>query len=450
MFKKIEIWILYLVIVLFVVFTIFFGVLVRQELVGTKKLGIISKYALIISEIPLNLRNIYNQIRDDGYSMLADNRQSTKPNFKRFKNNDRYELMVLSRFDGDLNKASVEIINLNDFSVIHKYNPDIKLINKKALKNNKKEFFRIKTEATPNRFILYHPLIDEEGNLVSHSEEGPIFKMDICNNINWVNSKERFHHSNEVDHQNNYWAPAYMQPYSKTMQIYRNRKGLLDDAITKISKNGKILYQKSIFDILIEGKVVRYNDLYINGDPIHLNDIQPVIKDTKYWKKGDLFLSLRNLNTIILYRPSNNEVLKVITGPFVMQHDVDIISDNEISIFNNNLVFTKEGPVAENIDILIYNFDTNKFYKKFSQTILDNDIITGSGGLSDFLDDGSLLIEEQASGRLLLFDNQGELEWEYVNKNKNDTIYQTTWSRIIKDKSIIKNLKESIKNKDCK
>ena len=71
-------------------------------------------------------------------------------------------------------------------------------------------------------------------------------------------------------------------------------------------------------------------------------------------------------------------------------------------------------------------------------------------GLSDFLDDGSLLIEEQASGRLLLFDNQGELEWEYVNKNKNDTIYQTTWSRIIKDKSIIKNLKESIKNKDCK
>ena len=274
--------------------------------------------------------------------------------------------------------------------------------------------------------------------------------MDICNNTNWVNSKERFHHSNEVDHENNYWAPTYMQPYSKTMQIYRNRKGLLDDAITKISKNGKILYQKSIFDILIEGKVVRYNDLYINGDPIHLNDIQPVIKDTKYWKKGDLFLSLRNLNTIILYRPSNNEVLKVITGPFVMQHDVDIISDNEISIFNNNLVFTKEGPVAENIDILIYNFDTNKFYKKFSQAILDNDIITGSGGLSDFLDDGSLLIEEQDSGRLLLFDNQGELEWEYVNKNKNDTIYQTTWSRIIKDKSIIKNLKESIKNKDCK
>ena len=451
MFKKIEIWILYLVIVVFIVFTIFFGVLVRQELVGTKKLGLISKYALIISEIPVNLKNIYNQIIDDGYAMLADSRQSAKPNFKRFKNNDRTELLILSRFDGDLNIASVEIINLNDFSVIHKYNPDIESINKKALKNNKKEFFNIKADASPNRFLLIHPLIDKAGNLVSHNEEGPIFKMDICNNVKWVNSKERFHHSNEVDHENNYWAPTYMEPYSNTMQKYRNnRAGLLDDAITKISKSGKILYQKSVFEVLMEGRVVRYNDLYVNGDPIHLNDIQPVIKDSKHWKKGDLFLSLRNLNTIILYRPSINKVLKIINGPFVMQHDVDIISDNEISIFNNNVIYTKEGPVAGNIDILIYNFDTNKFYKKFAQTIVDNDIITGAGGLSDFLDDGSLFIEEQGSGRLLLIDNKGELEWEYVNKNKNNIIYQTSWSRIIKDKSMIKDIKEAVENKNCK
>ena len=442
MFKKIEIWILYLVIVLFIVFTIFFGVLVRQELVGTKKLGLFSKYALIISEIPVNLKNIYNQFYDQGYAMLADNRQATKPSFKRFKNNNRDELLVLSKYDGELNKASVEIINLNDFSIIYKYNPDISAINKKALENNKKQFSTIKPDSSSNRFLLYHPLIDQIGNLVSHSEEGPIFKIDICNNISWVNSNERFHHSNEVDHENNYWVPAYMEPYSKTMQKYRNRAGLLDDAITKISKDGKILYQKSVFDILIESKTIRYNDLYFNGDPIHLNDIQPVMKDSKHWKKGDLFLSLRNLNTIILYRPSNNKVLKVINGPFVMQHDVDIISDHEISIFNNNFIFTKDGPVSENIDILIYNFDTNKFNKKFAEAIEENDIITGSGGLSDFLNDGSIFIEEQNSGRLLLIDNKGELEWEYVNKNKDNNIYQTTWSRIIKDKSMIKNLKK--------
>ncbi|MDA9604897.1 arylsulfotransferase family protein, partial [Candidatus Pelagibacter sp.] len=353
-------------------------------------------------------------------------------------------------FDGDHNRASVEIIDLNDFSVIHKYDPDIELINKKALENNKEEFFRIKAEANENRFLLYHPLIDRMGNLISHSEEGPFFKLNICNDIDWVNSKERFHHSNEIDHEGNYWVPSYMEPYSKTMQKYRNRSGLLDDAITKISKDGKILYQKSIFDILIEGKVVKYNDLYFNGDPIHLNDIQPVINDTKHWKKGDLFLSLRNLNTIILYRPSDNKVLKVINGPFVMQHDVDIISDNEISIFNNNFIFTKSGPDAQNIDVLIYNFDTNEFYKKYPSAMIEYDVVTGAGGLSEFLNDGSLLIEEQGSGRILLIDNNGKLEWEYININKNKSIYQTTWSRIIKEKSMIDDLKKAIKNKNCK
>ena len=171
MFKKIQIWILYLSIVVCIIFAIIFGILVRQELVGSKKLGFVSKYALIIAELPVNIKSIYSQIGNDGFAMLAEsNRHSKKPIFKKYINVERNELLVLSRFDGNLNKASVEIIDLNNFSVIHKYNPDIKLINDEAIKNNKKEFFRIKVDSKPNRFLLYHPLIDKNGNLISHSE----------------------------------------------------------------------------------------------------------------------------------------------------------------------------------------------------------------------------------------------------------------------------------------
>ena len=73
------------------------------------------------------------------------------------------------------------------------------------------------------------------------------------------------------------------------MQKYRKRTGLLDDAITKISSDGKTLYKKSIFDILIEGKIIKYNQLYIDNDPFHLNDIQPTLKDTDHWKKVIFF-----------------------------------------------------------------------------------------------------------------------------------------------------------------
>ena len=59
MFKKIEIWILYLVVLLGIPITISFGVLVRQELVGSIKLGRVSKTALFLAEIPVNLKKTF-------------------------------------------------------------------------------------------------------------------------------------------------------------------------------------------------------------------------------------------------------------------------------------------------------------------------------------------------------------------------------------------------------
>ena len=53
MFKKIEIWILYLTILFCILFVIGFGVLVRQELVGKIKAGRVLETTLILAEIPI-------------------------------------------------------------------------------------------------------------------------------------------------------------------------------------------------------------------------------------------------------------------------------------------------------------------------------------------------------------------------------------------------------------
>ena len=58
MFKKVEIWILYLTILFSILFAIGFGFLVRQELVGTIKGGCISRTALTLAEIPMNIKKI--------------------------------------------------------------------------------------------------------------------------------------------------------------------------------------------------------------------------------------------------------------------------------------------------------------------------------------------------------------------------------------------------------
>ena len=95
------------------------------------------------------------------------------------------------------------------------------------------------------------------------------------------------------------------------------------------------------------------------------------------------------------------------------------------------------------------DFKTNTFSKSFDNSINDINIKTGAGGLSDFLNDGSILIEEQSKGRLLLIDKDGRLEWEYVNKSTDGKIYQLNWSRVINDDEHIEKLRYEIENKNC-
>ena len=158
-----------------------------------------------------------------------------------------------------------------------------------------------------------------------------------------------------------------------------------------------------------------------------------------------MFISIRHQSAIIHYRPSTNKVINYITGPFAQNHDVDIISDREISIFNNN-TFLVDNEYSE---VVIYNFETKRFRKLFNDQLQKENFQTTSGGLSQILKDGSLIVDESDYGRIILFNNQGEKEWEFVNKDKNGDIGFISWSRIIEDEIFIKKFKSLVESKKC-
>ena len=60
-----------------------------------------------------------------------------------------------------------------------------------------------------------------------------------------------------------------------------------DDGIMKVSDNGKVLFQKSIMQIFIENDLEHLifpSKVEGSFDPIHVNDIQPVMTDGLYYK----------------------------------------------------------------------------------------------------------------------------------------------------------------------
>ena len=430
MFKRIEIWILYLILLLGVPITIGFGSLVNIELQKATKLGRLSKTALFLSEIPFSIRNIFTSkltVRDRFSGLNGFNGKSNL--------NESY--MLLSRYDGDLNEGIVELVDLTTFKVLHTWNPDIDKFNESIEKYDRFKF--IKRDRGNSRHLLRHPLLLEDGSLVFHHET-PLRKIDSCSKLIFQNTLDKSHHSIEKDIEGNIWVPSYIYPQTLPKKIVGRKHilegGTVEDGILKISSSGKILFRRSLSQIFLDNNLENY--LFGNGhtymkDPLHLNDIQPVNFDGDYWRKGDLFLSLRNQSMIVLYRPSNNKIVWKIQGRFFNQHDVDILDDYRISIFNNRMqkLHDNKLSVDGNNEVIIYNFKNGEFSSYLKNSLIKNDVRTRNQGLSEILPNGDLFVEEQNFGRTLFFNSDGSLRWTHLNRSKDGKVYLIGWSRIL-------------------
>ena len=453
MFKKIEIWILYLTILLSILFAIGFGVLVRQELVGDIKAGWVSKTALILAEIPVNLKKI---IRSD--LVVAD----------RFYNLDGFDgtpnsqesYLLLSRYDGDLNESVVELVDLRNFEILHTWNPDIDAFN--DLVEQVDEFKYLNRDKNNSRSKLRHPKLLQDGHLL-FQDATPLIKIDACSDLIFQNTHDMFHHSNEIDADGNIWVPSHLYPQSLPIEkVGRNHildGGFYDDAIVKLSQDGKILFEKSVSQIFIDNGLeyllFSVGDYQVfNRDPIHLNDIQPVNLDGEFWKKADVFLSLRHQSMVLLYRPSTNEIIWKGTGPFFHQHDVDILDNHKISIFNNNSKdFVKDssqysGDVVDgHNEVIIYDFKTNEYSSYLKDSLIENDVRTITEGRSEILTNRDLFVEESNYGRTLYFNADGSLRWTHVNRADNRNVYKVGWSRILYTEEDIQTVNNFLTNK---
>ena len=123
MFKKIEIWVLYLTILLGFLFAVGFGVLVRQELVGEVKAGWVSKTALAFSEIPMNAKAIWV-----AHSALKV--EDRFPTLDGFSGTPNSEIVPSSfKIQWGFKEGVVELVDLRNFEVLHTWNPDIDALN---------------------------------------------------------------------------------------------------------------------------------------------------------------------------------------------------------------------------------------------------------------------------------------------------------------------------------
>ena len=169
-----------------------------------------------------------------------------------------------------------------------------------------------------------------------------------------------------------------------------------------------------------------------SSDPLHMNDIQPVLQDGPYWKKGDLFISLRKRSLAMLFRPSTEEIVWMKQGPWLAQHDIDIVNDHTIAIFDNHVKNTgKGGYIDPASDVLFYDFATDKISAPYKEATAKARILGVTNGLMDFTESGHMIVEEDTSGRLLIFGPDHQLAYDFINTAKDGIAYRMGWSRYV-------------------
>jgi len=420
--KKVSLYLVMVLLFIGIIGSVLFGASVRHVLMGGDKLGAFGEIMLKIADFPSQIKKVFH-IGSNG-QQIANGRFENLDGFKKDGKLPAGVLadegyLLLSSYDDEKSQATVQLIQINSQKTLHEWAPDIDALNDL---NVLSEDYGSDFTAQSN-FRLMHPLPQADGGLVFNSGSG-LYGMNLCaENRLFVDGT--FHHSNELDHQGNIWTPSVVYPHSYS-QVGKFR----DDAITKISPSGEVLFKKSIAEILVENgyrglMAVASED---NKDPIHINDIQPALTDSNYWKKGDLLLSLRHRSTVMLYRPSTNKILWLKTGPWMNQHDLNFVDEHTISVFGNNIMFGKLFDGHNNV--YFYDFKTNKVREPYEKIMQQMEVQTLSEGRGTPLSDGDLFIDESNNGRILRV-SADEVKWEYVRRIDEERIAMSSWSRYL-------------------
>ena len=212
MFKKIEIWILYLVIIFAFISHIIFGALVRREVLQGSHIPVISpisKVALFLSKIPSNVSRISN-LRNP---LLIEDINGSKDWKDNFKLNPKYlksisediNYLFVSYFNEEKNGNTVDLIKVSNQKTIL----DLPILSQDR---------------------IFHPTIEKSsGDIISGVGENLVLIKNLNDEKEITSKKYNFHHSSEFDHDNNIWACATKKE--------NTRSNYLDEYLVKLNKD---------------------------------------------------------------------------------------------------------------------------------------------------------------------------------------------------------------------
>lgn len=263
--------------------------------------------------------------------------------------------------------------------------------------------------------------VQENGDLVFNFDWGGLLRLDACGKTLW-HLKQRTHHSLYRDEDGNFWVPEVHRAQNYDPRLNGYIGGRNEYMIEKVSPQGKVLKQWRVYDILLNNGLESFlyitsrdsEEPHMSGDTLHMNDLEvfPRSMTPGIFRPGDLMISLRNINMVLVFDPATGKARHVFAGPFIRQHDPDFVDGNSITVLDN-YAQTKDTPQQRSRILQVYA-DGRPSRILFEGT-KKHPFFTDIMGKQELLANGNRLLTEATGGRALEIDAAGRPVWEYRN-----------------------------------
>ena len=274
--------------------------------------------------------------------------------------------------------------------------------------------------------VLHGAALLPDGDVILNMEGEGAVRLDRCSHIVW-RLPVTTHHSVEylpngdtliaVDRMHHVADPRYPR-------LAPGPEGhFMENLVVRLRPDGSVAEEKSVLDILYDSgwAALLLTDENANAtteQPTHMNDIEVLPADMAaafpLFRAGDIMLSLRNINTILVVDPETWRIKWTMTGPFLHQHDPDFMPNGHILLLDNRM--TGGTPRLGYSRVLEIDPATRQIVWSYQGTDAEP-FYTDIRGMEQLLPNGNVLVVEAQRGRVfeVARGSANRIVWEYVN-----------------------------------
>ena len=266
------------------------------------------------------------------------------------------------------------------------------------------------------------------GDVVFNFEKVGLVRIDSCGNTLWARPNHT-HHSVFIDEAGDIWTSGDVSDSYRRSDLPGFEVPVMDELAVRFSPDGEELRRIPILDSILasgyegilfgKGRDSVKQTKHDGEDPLHLNDVE-VLGAAKaaafpLFEAGDIMVSLRNIDTILVLDGETDLVKWSVSGPFLAQHDPDFLDDGTISVFDNHRFDTNLNGRTLQSRIVVIDPATGGFSVVYGDDPQTEPFYTGKMGKHERLANGNMLITEAEAGRAFEVTPEGRVVWEFIN-----------------------------------